>query len=70
MTTGIVDNDNMAVSIRGEATFTWLSTKQSWDEVFTYRLKFDEVDGKIVKYEVWADSLSAYLASTGHRSQC
>ena len=65
----IVDENNMTVSVRGEATFTWLSTKQSWDEVFTYRLKFDEVDGKIVKYEVWADSLSAYLASTGQLKQ-
>lgn len=65
----IVDNDNMAVSVRGEAMFTWLSTNQSWEEVFTYRLKFDEVDGKIVRYEVWADSLSAYLASTGQLQQ-
>ena len=58
-----VDVDSMAVSVRGEASFTWLSTKQSWDEVFTYRLRFDSI-GKVTRYEVWADSLAAYLAGT------
>lgn len=59
-----VDVDNLAVSVRGEASFTWLSTRQSWEEIFTYRLRFD-VDGNVTRYEVWADSLAAYLAGTG-----
>jgi len=57
-----VDVENAAVSVRGEATFTWRSTGKSWDEVFTYRVRFDN-DGKVMRYEVWADSLAAYLAS-------
>ena len=57
-----VDVEMAAVSVQGEATFTWKSTGKSWDEVFTYRLRFDS-DGKVTKYEVWADSLAAYLAS-------
>mmetsp|Transcript_16305 Transcript_16305/g.27166 ORF Transcript_16305/g.27166 Transcript_16305/m.27166 type:complete len:150 (-) Transcript_16305:58-507(-) len=57
-----VDVELAAVSVQGEATFTWKSTGKSWDEVFTYRLRFD-TEGKVTKYEVWADSLAAYLAS-------
>ena len=54
-----VDNDHMTVSVRGEAKLG-----RSF-----YRLKFDDVDGKIVKHEVWSDSLSAYLASTDQLQQ-
>ncbi len=57
-----VDVELAAVSVQGEATFAWKSTGKSWDEVFTYRLRFD-TEGKVTKYEVWADSLAAYLAS-------
>ncbi|KAK4165372.1 hypothetical protein QBC43DRAFT_287922 [Cladorrhinum sp. PSN259] len=60
----VVDTEARRVSVRGEATFTWSSTGQSWDEVFTYVLKFDDND-KVEKYEVWADSGAAYLASQG-----
>mmetsp|Transcript_38499 Transcript_38499/g.82977 ORF Transcript_38499/g.82977 Transcript_38499/m.82977 type:complete len:160 (+) Transcript_38499:61-540(+) len=59
-----VDVDNLAVCVRGEATFTWLSTGKSWDEVFTYRLRFDAEEGRVKRYEVWADGLAAFLAST------
>ncbi|KAK4650432.1 hypothetical protein QC762_707350 [Podospora pseudocomata] len=58
------DPEALKVSVRGEATFTWLSTNQSWDEVFTYVLEFDN-DNKLTKYEIWADSGAAYLASQG-----
>ena len=57
-----VDVEMAAVSVQGKATFTWKNTGKSWDEVFTYRLRFDS-DGKVTKYEVWADSLAAYFAS-------
>jgi len=60
----IVDAVENKVSVRGTAKFTWTSTKQSWDEVFTYVLGFDE-EGKVLQYEVWADTGAAYLASKG-----
>ncbi|KAL2428289.1 hypothetical protein ABEF91_008040 [Exophiala dermatitidis] len=60
----VVDAEVSKVSVRGEAKFTWTSTNQSWDEVFTYVLEFDE-DTKVKVYEVWADSGAAYLASKG-----
>jgi hypothetical protein len=59
-----VDPEVMKVSARGRARFTWLSTHQSWDEVFTYVLEFDE-EMKVKTYEVWADTAAAYLASKG-----
>ncbi len=60
----IVDAEARMVSVRGEARFTWTSTGQSWDEVFTYRLRFDD-EIKVERYEVWADSGAAWLASQG-----
>jgi len=60
----VVDVEASKVSARGQATFTWKSTKQSWDEVFVYVLGFDQ-DRKVKSYEVWADSGAAYLASKG-----
>ncbi|KAI1755412.1 transcription elongation factor S-II [Xylaria castorea] len=52
------------VAVRGKARFTWNETNQSWDETFVYVLLFDE-RGKLVRYEVWADSGAAYLARRG-----
>ena len=60
----VVDEEVRKVSVRGEATFTWKSTGQSWNEVFTYTLAFDD-ELKVKRYEVWADSGAAYLASKG-----
>jgi len=60
----IVDAFTNQVSVRGEACFTWKSTGQAWDEIFTYVLGFDE-NLKVLKYEIWADSGAAYLASKG-----
>lgn len=59
-----VDPEVSKVSVRGRATFTWLGTGQTWDEVFTYVLEFDE-ESKVKTYEIWADSGAAYLASRG-----
>ncbi|KAI1369199.1 transcription elongation factor S-II [Xylaria arbuscula] len=42
----------------------WTETKQSWDETFVYVLAFDG-EAKLERYEVWADSGAAYLASRG-----
>ncbi|KAK3692205.1 hypothetical protein B0T22DRAFT_486173 [Podospora appendiculata] len=60
----VVDPVSRKVSVRGAAVFTWTSTGQSWDEVFTYVLAFDD-ELKVDKYEIWADSGAAYLASRG-----
>ena len=58
----IFDKDCKVVSVRGKAEFTWKSTGKSWKEVFIYRINLDE-EGKILTYEVWADSGAAYLSS-------
>lgn len=60
----VVDPELSKVSIRGEARFTWKSTEQGWDEVFTYVLEFDD-QTKVLVYEIWADSGAAYLAREG-----
>ncbi|KAI2626562.1 hypothetical protein GGR54DRAFT_476577 [Hypoxylon sp. NC1633] len=60
----IVDAAADRVAVRGAATFTWTATGESWDEVFAYALTFDE-QRKLLRYEVWADSGAAYLASQG-----
>ena len=58
------DEQLKMVSVKGRALFTWKETSNSWDEVFTYRLQFDD-ELKVKVYEVWADSGAAYLASKG-----
>ncbi|KAI1376835.1 hypothetical protein F4677DRAFT_75732 [Hypoxylon crocopeplum] len=60
----VVDAAENSVAVRGTATFTWTATGESWDEVFAYALRFDD-QLKVTRYEVWADSGAAYLASKG-----
>ncbi|KAF4619418.1 hypothetical protein D9613_005413 [Agrocybe pediades] len=60
----VVDCEALKVSVKGKAKFTWISSKQSWNETFTYTLDFDE-EMKVVRYQVWADSGAAYLARRG-----
>lgn len=55
---------NNKVSVKGRARFTWIETKQSWDETFTYALDFDP-ELKVTDYQLWADSGAAYLARLG-----
>lgn len=55
---------NHKVFVKGQATFTWIKTAQSWDETFTYSLDFDD-ELKVTDYQVWADSGAAYLARLG-----
>ncbi|KAF9223992.1 transcription elongation factor S-II [Gyrodon lividus] len=59
-----VDTEARKVSVMGMATFTWISTEESWDETFTYVLDFDD-ENKVTGYQVWADTGAAYLASKG-----
>ena len=58
-----VDTELAVVSVRGSAEFTCKSTGKHWNECFIYRIQLDD-DGKIVVYEVWADTGAAYLASS------
>ncbi|KAG6833853.1 hypothetical protein H0H87_011787 [Tephrocybe sp. NHM501043] len=60
----IVDTEAHKVAVKAAARFTWSSTQESWEEVFTYMLGFDD-ENKVINYEVWADSGAAYLASRG-----
>jgi hypothetical protein len=60
----IVDAEARKVSVKGEGRFTWKSTGQSWDEAFAFVLEFDG-ENRVKRYEIWADSGAAWLASRG-----
>lgn len=60
----MVDVETRKVNVQGRANFTWIETDESWDEVFTYVLDFDD-EAKITDWNVWADSGAAYLAKEG-----
>lgn len=60
----MVDVETRKVNVQGRANFTWMETNESWDEVFTYVLDFDD-EAKITDWNVWADSGAAYLAKEG-----
>ncbi|KAL2271527.1 hypothetical protein VTJ83DRAFT_898 [Remersonia thermophila] len=59
-----VDAEARRVGVRGQARFTWKNTGQVWDEDFYYVLGFDG-EARVEKYEIWADSGAAWLASRG-----
>lgn len=62
----IIDIAARKVSVKGQARFTWTATGESWDEVFAYVLTFDDGEvPKVKRYEVWADTGAAWLASRG-----
>ena len=52
------------VSVFSKATFTWKKKRNSWDEVLTYRLRFDK-KAKVEVYDMWGNSDASYIASTG-----
>ncbi|KIJ54247.1 hypothetical protein M422DRAFT_42439 [Sphaerobolus stellatus SS14] len=60
----VVDVEQKKVAVVGQARFTWISTRETWDETFQYVLDFDD-QGKVKRYQVWADSGAAYLAREG-----
>lgn len=60
----IIDAEVGKVSVKGTATFMWITTRESWDETFTYVLDFDDED-KITRYQIWGDTGALYLASQG-----
>ncbi|KAJ3514879.1 hypothetical protein NLJ89_g2100 [Agrocybe chaxingu] len=60
----VVDPIALKVAVKGRGCFTWLATGQSWNEIFTYTLDFDD-ELKVVRYQIWADSGAAYLGRVG-----
>jgi len=60
----VVDAEVRKVSVKGTAMFTWIATRESWDETFAYVLDFDDQD-KVTRYQVWGDTGALYLASQG-----
>jgi len=60
----VVDVEAKKVGLEGKGVFQWKSTKECWDESFAYILSFDE-GCRITKYQIWADTGSAYLARVG-----
>ncbi|KZP00113.1 hypothetical protein CALVIDRAFT_560716 [Calocera viscosa TUFC12733] len=65
-----LDPEREIVCVKARARFTWLEGKgkgTQWEEEFVYVLSgFDEL-GRVGVWEVWADPLSAWLASQGRR---
>ncbi|KAI5859375.1 hypothetical protein GGS23DRAFT_600499 [Durotheca rogersii] len=59
------EGEGGCVAVRGTARFVWRATGQAWRESFAYRLAFAPRGGKLLVYEIWADSGAAYLASRG-----
>jgi hypothetical protein len=53
------------VSVVGKGRFTSKKTGKSWEEVFCYRFSGFDDEGKIGWWEVWANSLSAWVAVGG-----
>jgi hypothetical protein len=51
-----------AVSVTGKGKFESVQTGKSYNEVFSYRLSDFDDDGKIGRWEIWSDSLSAWDA--------
>lgn len=74
----VVDQQTLAVCVRGRARFIWKATGETWDEAFCYRLgiaeevsQSSEHSGqfKVQEYRVWSDTGAAYLASRGQLRQ-
>ncbi|EJU06515.1 hypothetical protein DACRYDRAFT_45207 [Dacryopinax primogenitus] len=67
-----IDKDKETVTISAHARFTWLSppgTGTSWTEDFLYMLSEFDPRGRVGRWDVWADPLSAWLASRGKTVQ-
>ncbi|KAJ8497091.1 hypothetical protein ONZ45_g12203 [Pleurotus djamor] len=58
----ICEMEGGAVFVTGKGDFGSKKTGKRWTETFVSRFELDK-ETKIIKYETWADPLSAYLAS-------
>ncbi|KAI5797880.1 hypothetical protein DFH27DRAFT_92901 [Peziza echinospora] len=71
-----VDDDNYRVTVTGTAKWTYKETGKSWEETFIYALDYvegiadakgGEIEIKLQRYAVWADTGALYLASRGEQ---
>jgi hypothetical protein len=58
----VVDADKNQVSVIGKGRFESVATGRSWDEKFIYLLSGWDDEGRMAKWEIWADPLSAWAA--------
>jgi hypothetical protein len=57
-----VDADLGRVSVVGKGRFESTETKRSWEEKFTYVLSGWDEQGRMGRWDIWADPLSAWAA--------
>ncbi|KAK6071690.1 hypothetical protein SCUP234_09611 [Seiridium cupressi] len=58
----VVDVEANKVAVVGKGKFESVGTGRSWDEKFSYVLSGWDEAGKIGRWEIWADPLSAWAA--------
>ncbi|KAI0123037.1 hypothetical protein BJ170DRAFT_643131 [Xylariales sp. AK1849] len=58
----VVDADQNRVSVVGRGKFESVTTGRSWDEKFSYVLSGFDEEGRLTKWDIWADPLSAWAA--------
>lgn len=58
----LVDAGANKVSVIGKGTFESVETGRSWDEKFSYVFSGWDGEGKIGRWDIWADPLSAWAA--------
>ena len=58
----VVDTKASAVSVVAKARFESVKTGVGWDEEFMYKLSGFDEEGRIGRWDVWADPLSAWVA--------
>ncbi|KZT60186.1 hypothetical protein CALCODRAFT_429775 [Calocera cornea HHB12733] len=66
----MLDDGWEVVCVKARGTFTWVEGKGKgvrWNEEFVYLLSGFDGEGRVGVWEVWADPLSAWLASQGKR---
>lgn len=59
------DGGRGAVSVVAKGEFESVKTGSRWKEEFTYRLSGFDAEGRIGRWEIWADPLSAWVAVGG-----
>ncbi|KAH6648844.1 hypothetical protein BKA67DRAFT_538855 [Truncatella angustata] len=58
----VVDAEANRVAVVGRGRFESVATGRSWDEKFSYVLSGWDEDGRIGRWDIWADPLSAWAA--------
>lgn len=59
------DGGQGVVSVVGRAEFRSVRTGRGWVEEFIWRLGGWDVEGRVGRWEIWADPLSAWVAVGG-----